>query len=136
MTRQVISELIERAERIVTTIDKWGGAATLGNSLDLIDEFLKKMSIKNDVVIQLDRKSNTMLLFRSLLTVDETALYLGVHRNTVLRLIKSHGLPVYRMSSSKILILTEDIMQWCQPYPAGGQMAQMGNSQKEKGARR
>lgn len=137
MTRQVNSDLIERAERIAATIDKWGGAAALGNRLDLINELLSKMKAKNDVIMQLDKISSTMFLFKSLLTVDETASYLGVHRNTVNRLIKSHGLPTYATSSPKILILTEELVEWVKLFPSGvSDSTSIPGIQKKKGTRK
>lgn len=123
MTRPAISDLIVRAERIVEIIDKWGGKVTLGNRLDLVDEFLSKAKAKTDVIIQLDRASGTTLLFKALLSVDETALYLGVHRNTVNLLIDTHGLSEDGTSSSKVLLLTEDIEQWCRTYQNGVSVA-------------
>lgn len=137
MTRQVNSDLIERAERIAATIDKWGGAASLGNRLDLIDELLCKMKANNDVIMQLDRISSTMFLFKSVLSVDETALYLGVHRSTVNRLIKSHGLPAYTTSSFKILIVTEELVEWIRLYPnCISDPTSIPGIQKKKGTRK
>ena len=137
MTRPAISDLIVRAERIVEIIDKWGGKVTLGNRLDLVDEFLSKAKAKTDVIIQLDRASGTTLLFKALLSVDETALYLGVHRNTVNLLIDTHGLLEDGTSSSKVLLLTEDIEQWCRTYQNGVSVASIKPStQKKKGTRK
>ena len=137
MTRPAISDLIVRAERIVEIIDKWGGKVTLGNRLDLVDEFLSKAKAKTDVIIQLDRASGTTLLFKALLSVDETALYLGVHRNTVNLLIDTHGLSEDGTSSSKVLLLTEDIEQWCRTCQNGVSVASIKPStQKKKGTRK
>lgn len=117
MTRQEFSDLIERAERIVDALDRWGGVDGISNRLEMLDEFLKKIDVRKDVIIQLDRMSNDMYLFKALLTVDEAALYLGVHTSTVYKLIKAHGMPTYSPPSTKMLILTEDLVSWCRNYP-------------------
>lgn len=133
MTRQEFSDLIERAERIVDALDRWGGVDGISNRLEMLDEFLKKIDVRKDVIIQLDRMSNDMYLFKALLTVDEAALYLGVHTSTVYKLIKAHGMPTYSPPSTKMLILTEDLVSWCRNYPNEIPDKGYTGTQKKKG---
>lgn len=119
MTRQEFSDLIERAEQVVAALDRWGGPEGISNRIDIIDEFLRKMDARKDVLIQLDRISDSMYIFKAFLTVDEAAQYLDVHRGTVYKLIKNQGLASYSPPSSRMLILTEDLVAWCRQYPNG-----------------
>ena len=119
MTRQEISNLIERAEQIVAAIDKWGGIDSVCNRIDIIDEYLQKMDARKDVLVQLQKMSGNMYLFKSILTVDEASLYLGVHRSTVYKLFKNLGLNTFNPPSTQMLILTEDLVEWCKQYPNG-----------------
>ena len=137
MTIQEFSKLIDRAEQIVATLDKWGGIDGIANRIDLIDEFLNKMDAKKDVLIQLEKMSGSLYLFKALLTVDEAAAYLNVHRSTVYKLIKTQGLATYNPPSTKMLILTEDLVEWCKLYPNGvaGTCSKPG-TQKKKGTRK
>jgi len=138
MTRQEFSNLIERAEQVVAAIDKWGGVDAVSNRIDLIDEYLQKMDARKDVLVQLEKMSGNMYLFKSILTVDEAALYLGVHRNTVYKLIKNQGLATFSPPSTKMLILTEDLVEWCQQYPNGepGSETKLSGNQKKKGTKK
>lgn len=138
MTRQEFSNLIERAEQIVAAIDKWGGMEAVSNRIDIIDEYLQKMDAKKDVLVQLEKMSGNMYLFKAILTVDEAALYLGVHRNTVYKLIKNHGLTTFSPPSTKMLILTEDLIEWCKQYPNGepDSETKLSYSQKKKGSKK
>lgn len=137
MTRQELSDLIDRAERIVAAIEKWGGIDGITNRIDLIDEYLNKIEVAKDVFVQLEKLGGNLYLFKALLTVDEAASYLGVHRNTVYKLIKTHGLTTFSPPSTKMLILTEDLVEWCKLYPNGesGSSLKPGN-QKKKGTRK
>ena len=137
MTRQELSNLIERAERIAAAIEKWGGIEGITNRIDLVDEYLNKMDAAKDVLVQLEKLNGKLYMFKALLTVDEAAAYLGVNSNTVQKLIKSHGLTTYNTTSSKILILTEDLVEWCKQYPNGvaGTCSKPG-TQKKKGTRK
>ena len=138
MTRQEFSNLIERAEQVVAAIDKWGGVDAVSNRIDLIDEFLQKMDARKDVLVQMEKMSGNMYLFKSILTVDEAALYLGVHRNTVYKLIKNQGLATFSPPSTKMLILTEDLVKWCQQYPNGepDSETKLSGNQKKKGSKK
>ncbi len=138
MTRQEFSNLIERAEQVVAAIDKWGGVDAVSNRIDLIDEYLQKMDARKDVLVQLEKMSGNMYLFKSILTVDEAALYLGVHRNTVYKLIKNQGLATFSPPSTKMLILTEDLVQWCKQYPNGepDSETKLSGNQKKKGSKK
>lgn len=137
MTIQEFSKLIDRAEQIVATLDKWGGIDGIANRIDLIDEFLNKMDAKKDVLIQLEKMSGSLYLFKALLTVDEAAAYLNIHRSTVYKLIKTQGLATYNPPSTKMLVLTEDLVEWCKLYPNGesGSSLKPG-TQKKKGTRK
>lgn len=135
MTRQEFSDLIERAERIVDALDRWGGVDGISNRLEMLDEFLRKIDVRKDVIIQLDRLSNDMYLFKALLTVDEAALYLGVHSSTVYKLIKTHGMTTYSPPSTKMLILTEDLVSWCRQYPNKIPDGESSCPQRKKGTR-
>lgn len=137
MTRQELTDLIERAERIVAALEKWGGIEGISNRIDLIDEFLKKMDNRKEVLIQLDRIGHAPYVFKALLTVDEAASYLNVHRSTVYKLIKSHGLATCTPPSTKMLILTEDLVDWCKLYPNGvSDSASQNDNQKKKGTKK
>ena len=137
MTRQELSDLIERAERIAIAIEKWGGIDGVTNRIDLVDEYLKKMDAAKDVLIQMEKLSGNLYLFKALLTVEEAAAYLGVHRSTVYKLIKTQGLATYNPPSTKMLVLTEDLVEWCKLYPNGvaGTCSKPG-TQKKKGTRK
>lgn len=137
MTIQEFSKLIDRAEQIVATLDKWDGIDGIANRIDLIDEFLNKMDAKKDVLIQLEKMSGSLYLFKALLTVDEAAAYLNVHRSTVYKLIKTQGLATYNPPSTKMLVLTENLVEWCKLYPNGvaGTGSKSG-TQKKKGTRK
>lgn len=137
MTIQEFSKLIDRAEQIVATLDKWGGIDGIANRIDLIDEFLNKMDAKKDILIQLEKMSGSLYLFKALLTVDEAAAYLNVHRSTVYKLIKTQGLATYNPPSTKMLVLTENLVEWCKLYPNGvaGTCSNPG-TQKKKGTRK
>ena len=137
MTRQELSDLIDRAERIVAAIEKWGGIDGITNRIDLIDEYLNKIEVAKDVFVQLEKLGGNLYLFKALLTVDEAASYLGVHRNTVYKLIKTQGLATYNPPSTKMLVLTEDLVEWCKLYPNGvaGTCSKSG-TQKKKGTRK
>ena len=138
MTRQEFSNLIERAEQVVAAIDKWGGVDAVSNRIDIIDEYLQKMDARKDVLVQMEKMSGNMYLFKSILTVDEAALYLGVHRNTVYKLIKNQGLATFSPPSTKMLILTEDLVEWCQQYPNGepDSETKLSGNQKKKGSKK
>lgn len=137
MTIQEFSKLIDRAEQIVATLDKWGGIDGIANRIDLIDEFLNKMDAKKDVLIQLEKMSGSLYLFKALLTVDEAAAYLNVHRSTVYKLIKTQGLATYNPPSTKMLVLTEDLVEWCKLYPNGvAETGSKSGTQKKKGTRK
>lgn len=129
MIRQDFSVLIERAERVVTAIEKWGGNDVLANRIDLVDEYLMKIRAKTDVIVQLDKIGNNLYRFKSLMTVDETALYLGIQRDDVHRLLRSQGIQAYRPFSSKMLILTEDLAKLYRQHS----LSISGNSQKAYG---
>lgn len=137
MTRQELSDLIERAERIAIAIEKWGGIDGVTNRIDLVDEYLKKMDAAKDVLIQMEKLSGNLYLFKALLTVEEAAAYLGVHRSTVYKLIKTQGLATYNPPSTKILILTEDLVDWCKLYSNGvAGTSSKPDTQKKKGTRK
>lgn len=137
MTRQELSDLIERAERIAAAIEKWGDIEGITNRIDLVDEYLNKMDAAKDVLVQLEKLNGKLYMFKALLTVDEAAAYLGVNSNTVQKLIKNHGLTTYNTPSTKMLILTEDLVDWCKLYPNGesGSSFKPG-TQKKKGTRK
>lgn len=139
MTRQDFSILIERAEQIVAAIDKWGGIDTVSNCIDLIGECLEKIDATKDVLIQLEKMKGKAFVFKAVLTIDEAADYLCVHRNTVYKLIKSHGLNTFNPPSTKMLILTEDLVEWCKQYPNGVAVAEVksgiSGTQKKKGVK-
>lgn len=137
MTRQELSDLIERAERIAAAIEKWGGIDGIANRIDLIDEYLKKIDAAKDVLVQLEKQSGDLYIFKALITVDEAATYLGLHRNIVYKLIKKHGLTTYSPPSTKMLILTENQVEWCKQYPNGvsGSSLKPG-TRKKKGTRK
>ena len=111
MIRQDFSDLIECAERIITTIERWGGADVLANPIDFVDEYLRKINARKDIIVQLDRIGNSQYRFKSLMTVDETALFLGTCRENVHRLIKTHGLVAYGTSPFRMLLVSEDLVQ-------------------------
>lgn len=137
MTRQELSNLIERAERIAAAIEKWGGIEGITNRIDLVDEYLNKMDAAKDVLVQLEKLNGKLYVFKALLTVDEAAAYLGVNSNTVRKLIKNHGLTTYNTPLSKILILTEDLVDWCKLYPNGESGSSLKPGiQKKKGTRK
>lgn len=117
MTRKELSDLIERAEQVVSAVDKWGGVDGISNRIDIVDEFLKKMDARKEVLIQMDKMANNLYLFKAFLTVDEAASYLDIHRSTVYKLIKTQGLTTFSPPSTKMLILTEDLVAWCKQYP-------------------
>lgn len=137
MTRQEFSDLIEQAERIVAAIDTWGGLDAIVNRIDIIDECLRKMDATRDILVQLEKLGGNTYLFKALLTVDEAAAYLGVHRSTIYKLIKTHGLTTYSPPSTKMLILTEELVEWCKRYQNGtsGACPEAG-TQKKKGTRK
>lgn len=134
MIKHDFSELIELAELVLSTIDRWGGINGVRNRIDIIDEFLKKMDSRKEILVQLDRIGCNLYEFKALLTVEEAAAYLSVHRSTVYKLIKSHGLTTFSPPSTKMLILTEDLVEWCRQYNNGvsDPDSQNGN-QKKKG---
>ena len=137
MKRNDFTELIELAELVLNTIDTWGGINGVRNRIDIIDEFLKKMDSRKEILLQLDRIGNNLYEFKSLLTVEEAAAYLGVHRTTVYKLIKSHGLTACNPPSTKMLILTEELVEWCKLYPNGGSGPDSQNdNQKKKGTKK
>lgn len=137
MKRNDFTELIELAELVLNTIDRWGGINGVRNRIDIIDEFLKKMDSRKEILLQLDRIGNNLYEFKSLLTVEEAAAYLGVHRTTVYKLIKSHGLTTCNPPSTKMLILTEELVEWCKLYPNGGSDPDSQNdNQKKKGTKK
>lgn len=119
MIRDEFTELIELAELVLSTLDRWGGKDGIRNRIDIIDEFLKKLDSRKDVLVQLDSIGRNMYEFKALLTVDEAAAHLGVHRSRVYKLIKSHGISTYKPPLSKILILTEDLVEWCRQQHNG-----------------
>ena len=119
MIRDENSELIEQAELVLSTLDRWGGKDGIRNRIDIIDEFLKKLDSRKEILVQLDSIGCNMYEFKTLLTVDAAAAYLGIHRSRVYRIIKSHGISTYKPPLSKILILTEDLIGWCKQHHNG-----------------
>ena len=63
MTRQELSDLIERAERIAAAIEKWGGIEGITNRIDLVDEYLNKMDAAKDVLVQLEKLNGKLYMF-------------------------------------------------------------------------
>ena len=137
MTRHNFANLIERAEQLVAAIDKWRGMDAVCNRIDIIDECLLKMDARKDVLVQLEKMPDNMYLFKAILTVDEAALYLGVHRNMIHKLIRNNGLTAFSPSSTKMLILTEDLVEWCRQHPNGepDSEAKLSDNQKRKDQR-
>lgn len=138
MTRHNFANLIERAEQLVAAIDKWRGMDAVCNRIDIIDECLLKMDARKDVLVQLEKMPDNMYLFKAILTVDEAALYLGVHRNMIHKLIRNNGLTAFSPSSTKMLILTEDLVEWCRQRPNGepDSEAKLSDNQKKKGPKK
>lgn len=138
MTRHNFANLIERAEQLVAAIDKWRGMDVVCNRIDIIDECLLKMDARKDVLVQLEKMPDNMYLFKAILTVDEAALHLGVHRNMIHKLIRNNGLTAFSPSSTKMLILTEDLVEWCRQHPNGepDSEAKLSDNQKKKGPKK
>lgn len=70
MIRDEFTELIEQAERVLSTLDRWGGKDGIRNRIDIIDEFLKKVDSRKEILVQLDSIGCNMYEFKALLTVD------------------------------------------------------------------
>ena len=56
----------------------------------------------------------------------------------IFKLIRNNGLTAFSPSSTKMLILTEDLVEWCRQHPNGepDSEAKLSDNQKKKGPKK
>jgi len=108
--------LINRCEKLLNAFDKVGGLDSIVNRLELLQAMINELGGNEALLLKVEELNSQMYVFKKVMSVDETAEYLHVSRNTVKKLIDTKGLIASEPPSTPVVLLTEDVIQWCKKY--------------------
>lgn len=112
MTEKEFFGTVRRIEEAIKFIATNGEIESILEKIERTQRFLNKFGTLSELIEHLESVEKYMFYGKDILTVEESAIYLGISKSTLYKLTSSGKINVTKPNGKKAYIVKEDLDSW------------------------